>query len=124
MKTLALKQTGAAKSRNSGKYSIKEFTEIVMDILESKYDCAEVISEDVYNCIKAYAFDEGENSRTYSHANFVALRIYNEAQHIGLGYELTHDDFWEAMATFCSEEAHDKYIDKIEPTIERKEGEE
>ena len=113
MNTLALKQTGAAKSRNSDKYSINEFAEIVMDRLE-----------EVYNCIKAYAFDEGENSRTYDHASFVAMRIYNEAQHIGLGYELTHDDFWEAMATNCSEEAHDKYIDKIEPTIERKEGEE
>ena len=114
MKTLSLKQTGAAKSRNSGKYSIKQFSELVMGILENKYDCAEVISENVYECIQAYAFDEGKNSRTYAHASFVAMRLYNEAQHIGLGYELTYDDFWEAMATACSEEAEEIYINKDE----------
>mgnify|MGYP003672076366 FL=1 len=126
MKTL-LKQTGAAKTRNEKTYGINQFTGSVLDLLESKYNYpSSKIDDDVRDNISAYGFDLGKKRRNVREVEFVAMRLFNEAvfqeKYDGKSFELTPFYFWDAVQEDCSEEAERKYIDKIEPTIERKEN--
>ena len=94
-------------------YGIKKITNLVFDILEGEYDYSQLqMTQNTSDWIEAYWMDEGKKARTLPHAEFVAMRIFNEAKAVGLQYELTPDDFVEAMAGYWpSDEAWNKYIE-------------
>jgi hypothetical protein len=116
MKKINKITNGAAMSHDYDSlttYGIKKITNLVFDILESEYDYSQLqMSQNTSDWIEAYWMDEGKEARTFHHAEFVAMRIFNEAKAVGLQYELTPDDFVEAMAGYWpSDEAWNKYIE-------------